>query len=566
MSSPLVAASPAFLLFGLALAVQFLSRRTGASVGVLGGIATCVWVAAAPAGTHLQTSLFGFDAVLFAVDPYSRLLGMTFGFVAAVATAYAYATGADRRQRGLVLAYVGSGTGAALVGDWLSLVVFWELMAVCATVLVWHRTGDRRVGFRYAVYHELGALALVGGVLLHYVATGTFLYGGGIATGIPAVLVGLGIGLNAGFLGLHVWLVDTYPRTHVATSVVLAAITTKVGAYTLIRAFPEGNLVVAHVGGAMVLFGVTFAILQSDMRRLLSYHIVSQVGYMVAGFGAGTNLARAGAMGHLVNNVLYKSLLFMVAGLLIVRTGNSSLKKVGGLGRTMPVTAVVFAVAALSIAGVPGFNGFVSKGMILDGTEKGSLEVLWYALLVGGVGTVVSFAKFGYYAFVRETPARGHEDLRPVELLTLGTVAALCVILGLVPSLLFDLLPAEDVRTAKPFVSKQFLKAGAVTLVGLVLFQLLKEWLSHVPPVPDLDVVYESLGRRLRDRSVTVAITAESSVDRVGGVLSNALSAGLSGDGAGEVAARARSEAGGIGTGVLVIALVLVLLFTMIFV
>lgn len=511
--NPLTAVPPAFLLFALAAVVAVIPRRVGNALAVAGGVGVAVWLLVIPAGTHLDVPLFGFDAVLLLVDGYSRPVGVVFGVIAATGAGYAATTDADRRQTAYALAYVGAGLGAALAGDWLSLVVFWELMALFATLLLWHRSEDRSAGTRYAIYHEIGALTLIAGVLLHYAAAGSFLYGNGITAGLPAVLVGLGIGLNAGFLGLHVWIVDAYSRTHIATSAVLAAITTKVGAYALVRAFPDGHAVLAYVGGAMVVFGVCFAILQTDVRRLLSYHIVSQVGYMVAGFGAGAALSQAGAMAHLVNHVLYKSLLFMVAGVIVARTGTGNLKKLGGLRGGMPLTAVLFAVAAFSIAGVPGFNGFVSKAMVLDGVEKAGYEVLWYLLLLGGVGTVVSFAKFGYYAFYHRGDT-DPPDLSRAELGVLGSLAFGCLLLGLAPWLLFDLLPATGVSYAKPFAVKQFLKAAGVTVGGLVLFALVRKPLGHVTPVGDIDRVYTPAGRWLLRVSVDTGVWLETAAER----------------------------------------------------
>ncbi|MFC7081375.1 proton-conducting transporter membrane subunit [Halorussus caseinilyticus] len=286
----------------------------------------------------------------------------------------------------------------------------------------------------------------------------------------------VGIGLNVGFLGLHPWLVDSYPRPHVAASVVLCGFTTKVGVYALARAFPGGHDAIAAMGGAMVLVGVTLAILQTEVRRLLTYHIVSQVGYMVAGVGVGSALGRAGGMAHLLNNVLYKSLLFMVGGWLILRTDSEKLKRIGGLARETPVLFATYAVAAFAIAGVPGFNGFVSKGMVIDSADAADLDLLWWALVVGGVGTVVSFAKFGYYAFLGER--RGESDstvarLSPVEAAPLVAVALACVLLGLFPDLLFALVP-PGTDAAKVFVVSQFTKAGAVLVAGLAAFALLK--------------------------------------------------------------------------------------------
>ncbi|WP_435101775.1 proton-conducting transporter transmembrane domain-containing protein [Halarchaeum sp. P4] len=521
--SVLTALPPAVAFFAVALLVAVLPRRLGHALGAIGLLATVGWTSVLPLGPALPATLLGFDAVLLDVTPVARLLGMALGVVGAAALGYSYASGANTRQSALAVAYLGAGAGAAFAGDWLTLILCWELMALFATVLIWHHSSDRAAGFRYGLYHELGGLALIAGVLLHYAQAGTFVYGDGITGGLPALLVALGVGLNVGFVGMHVWLVDAYPKAHVATSVVLAAVTTKVGAVTLVRAFPTGRPALVYVGVAMVLVGVTFAVLQTDMRRLLSYHIVSQVGYVVVGFGLGSAFATAAGVAHLVNNVLYKSLLFMVAGVLVQRTGTENLKKLGTDWRAMPLTAAAFAVAALSITGVPGFNGFVSKGMVLDAVQKAHLDVLWWALLAGSVGTVVSFAKFGYYAFLHGDDSAGERrDLSSAHAASMGLLAVGCLALGVMPGLLFSFLPDAAVAYAKPFAQKQFTKAGAVLLVGLVAFALVRKPLSHVTPVPDLDVVYRRAGPHL----LAVATAGAARVDAAIHALEAAIATG----------------------------------------
>jgi multicomponent Na+:H+ antiporter subunit D len=528
------AIAPALFLLAAAPVAYLASRRVGHAAGTLAGLLALGWSLAAPAGRHLPAQLFGFDAVLVAVGPLSRTMGVALGFVAAANVVYAYATDADGTLTAYALAYMGVCLGAVFAGDWLTLVVFWELMAVGATLLLWRGdAASRRAALRYGAYHEIGGAFLIASVLLHYLRVGTFVFGaggaapsgiaGGFSGGLPALLAAVGIGLNVGFLGLHPWLVDSYPRPHVAATVVLCGFTTKVGVYTVARAFPGGSDAVAAMGGAMVLVGVTMAVLQVEVRRLLTYHIVSQVGYMIAGVGVGSALGRAGGMAHLLNNVLYKSLLFMVGGLLLVRTGSESLKKMGGLARPMPVLFGTYAVAALAIAGVPGFNGFVSKGMVIDSVDAAGLDLLWWALVVGGVGTVVSFSKFGYYAFFgtrhgEASDGDGDEHdasrLSAVEAAPLVAIALACLLLGVVPDLLFAVLP-PGTEQAKVFVASQFEKAGAVLVAGLAAFALLKRPLSKVTGVPDLDSVYHPVGRAALDAAVEATARAASALDRV---------------------------------------------------
>ncbi|WP_255151421.1 proton-conducting transporter transmembrane domain-containing protein [Halorarius halobius] len=504
-------ASLAFL--AAALVAALAPRRVGTAAGVLAGAATAAWAVTTPGGT-LAVSLWGFDLAPVAVDGLTRPVAFVFGLVAAANALFAHGSGADRRELATQFAYVGASLGAVLSGDWLTLVVHWELMAAAATVLVWRTAADRAPGYRYAVYHQLGGALLIAGVVAHHAATGTFVFESGIAAGLPRLLAVLGVGLNVGFLGLHVWLPDAYPAPSVATSVVLCGFTTKVGVYALVRVAPGGSRAVAYLGGGMLLFGVTMAILQTELRRLLTYHIVSQVGYMVAGVGVASALAVDGALAHLVNNVLYKSLLFMVAGVLVVRTGEERLKQLGGLGRAMPVTAGAYLVAALAIAGTPGFAGFVSKGLVTKATEAAGFDLLWWVLVVGGVGTVVSFAKFGYYVFLREgslSPA----DASRGQAAAMAILAVPCVAFGLVPGLGFALLPGGG-GTFVPYTVSEVTKAVVTLGVGVVAFALVRRPLSTITPVPDLDALYTPAGAALRDATVRAVAAGAAALDRAG--------------------------------------------------
>jgi multicomponent Na+:H+ antiporter subunit D len=565
----LVTSVPPALVF---LTVAFVAATTGRRAShALGGIVSLTalgWILTVPSGTHLSLRAFGappfgFEVVLFAVDPVSRAVGLVFALVALANVTYAYGAGASARQTATALAYVGASLGAVFAGDWLTLVVWWELMAAAATVLLW-RCGDAvRAGYRYAVYHQVGGAALVAGVLLQYARTGTFLFDGGFATGLPALLAIFGVGTNVGFVGLHVWVVDAYPRPDVTTTVVLSGFTTKVGVYTLVRVLPGESLPVAYLGGVMVLVGVTMAVLQTDVRRLLSYHIVSQVGYMVAGIGLGTAGGVAGGVGHLVNNVLYKTLLFMVAGAIILETGRESLKKLGGLGREMPYTAAAFAVAALAITGVPGFSGFVSKGFVTSATTAADVAPLWWVLQVGAVGTVVSFVKFGYYAFVRDAPENvarrtpgadetGRRRVRPATVVAYALLAVPCVVFGLAPDLFASLLPA-GASTSSVFTATKLTEAAVITAAGVVVFGLVRRPLARVTAVPDLDRLYHPVGRAVHDGGSRLLSDVGASGQRTVARVLSSVTERLSDDRTFE---RRGLERASIGTGVLLLAVV----------
>jgi multicomponent Na+:H+ antiporter subunit D len=498
-----------------ALLLPLLGRRLGHAVAGIATFAVVPYVWLIDSGAHFaNVDLFGFETVVFNVDPFSTLMGLIFAFIGATGVLYSYYSDAESLQTAFALTYVAASLGAVFGGDWLTLIFFWELMAVTSTLLVWHYGGKAiRAGFRYAVLHGVGGTLFLGAVVWHFAETGTFLFasvpGGpetaGLAGPVAPVLAALGVGVNVGFVGLHAWLPDTYPRPHIAASVFLCVYTTKTGVYGMYRVFPEdGHIAVAYMGGIMAVFGATMALFQNDMRRLLSYHIQSQVGYMVAGVGIGSALAQAGAFAHVFNHILYKGLLFMTAGVVIYRTGEESLKKLGGLAREMPITAGAFTVAALSIAGFPGFNGFVSKGIVIAASHydfNGLVEIagrtgLEWLLLIGGVGTFMSFIKFGYYAFFHGEYDGEVQDANRGQSVAMITVAALCVFFGVADGALFSILPFDvtdgDVvsHVYTTYTVSHIVEGVALAVAGLIGFRLVKKPLSGLGKVPDVDRLY----------------------------------------------------------------------------
>ena len=502
-----------------ALLLPLLGRRLGHAVAGIATFAVVPYVWLIDSGAHFaNVDLFGFETVVFNVDPFSTLMGLIFAFIGATGVLYSYYSDAESLQTAFALTYVAASLGAVFGGDWLTLIFFWELMAVTSTLLVWHYGGKAiRAGFRYAVLHGVGGTLFLGAVVWHFAETGTFLFasvpGGpetaGLAGPVAPVLAALGVGVNVGFVGLHAWLPDTYPRPHIAASVFLCVYTTKTGVYGMYRVFPEdGHIAVAYMGGIMAVFGATMALFQNDMRRLLSYHIQSQVGYMVAGVGIGSALAQAGAFAHVFNHILYKALLFMTAGVVIYRTGEESLKKLGGLAREMPITAGAFSVAALSIAGFPGFNGFVSKGIVISASHyefaKGPLAfgdytTLEWMLLLGGIGTFMSFIKFGYYAFFHGSYDGKVEPAGYGTTAAMGLVAVLCVVYGLFDGALFAILPFDVTASTEvhhvytTYTFDHVVEGVALAVIGIVGFYATKKPLSKLGRIPDVDRLYNPL-------------------------------------------------------------------------
>jgi len=397
----------------------------------------------------------GYDLILGRIDRLSMVFAYVFVIASFCMIVYALHVKEDGQHVAAYL-YVGSTLGVVFAGDLLTLFFFWEVMAWSALFLIWYRKTKAAygAGFRYILVHFFGGLCLLGGILLHFHATGSIAFEtfpwGGESSGIPlaSVLILLAFVINAAVPPLHAWLSDAYPEATVTGAVFLTAFTTKSAIYVLIRGFP-GLEILVWSGAIMAVYGVVFAVLENDIRRLLAYHIISQVGYMVAGVGMGVigtaagEMAINGAAAHAFCHILYKALLFMGAGAVLHVTGRSKLTELGGLYRYMPITFHLYMVGAYSISGFPLFNGFVSKTMVVQASAMGHIPVIWLMLEGASIGTFLHTGlklPWGTW-FARAKPACEAKE-PPINMLVgMGLTSFLCILIGVYPNLLYDLLP-----------------------------------------------------------------------------------------------------------------------------
>ncbi len=342
--------------------------------------------------------------------------------------------------------YVAGSLGTTLAGDYLTVFIFWELMAFASVFLVWYRKKRKSIeaGYRYQLVHSVGGLVLLGGIFLRYQNVGdlTFeLISVDHAT-LADYLIMIGFMLNAAVPPIHAWLPDAYPEATVTGAVFMCAFTTKTAVYVLARGF-AGFEVLAIMGAIMTLYGVAYAVIENDARRILAYHIVSQVGYMVCAVGIGTEMAINGASAHAYAHILYKALLFMGIGSVLEMTGRSKLSELGGLYKYMPFTMIFTVIGGIAISGFPLTSGFISKSMIIAAAGNNHQIVILSMLLLAAVGTFLSVGiKLPYFVFF------GPNDcgLKPKESpwnmqLAMGMAAFMCIFLGFYPTYLYDMLP-----------------------------------------------------------------------------------------------------------------------------
>lgn len=382
--------------------------------------------------------------ILGQVDKLSILFAYVFVVMGLISTIYALHVKRAGEQVAAFL-YVGSSLGVVFAGDLFSLFLFWEMMAFASAYLIFAQGEPRALaaGFRYLLVHISGGLCLLAGIVLHYADTGSIQFGlfsseGGVAT----YLILTGFLLNAAVPPLNAWLTDAYPEATVTGAVFMSAFTTKTAVYVLLRAFP-GTEILIWLGVIMALYGVIYAMLENDARRLLAYHIISQVGYMVAAIGIGTELALNGSAAHAVNNVLYKGLLFMGAGAVLYVTGRRKLTEMGGLYKQMPLTLFLYMIGALSIAAFPFFSGFVSKSLVIAAATGEGHALVALLLMLASSGTFLSTGlKLPYYMFFgKETGVIAAREPPSNMLIAMTMTAGLCILIGLFPNLLYGLLP-----------------------------------------------------------------------------------------------------------------------------
>ncbi|MDY0296907.1 MAG: Na(+)/H(+) antiporter subunit D [Acidobacteriota bacterium] len=484
---------PALIMIIGALLLPVIPRRLRSSLFVLTCVLALARVWTFSDGATLTVPLMDYTLTLVKVDALSRVFGTIFALIAAGGGIYAFHI-RDAGQQTAALLYAAGALGVTFAGDLFTLFLFWELMAFTSVFLVWARRvpESRKAGFRYLIYHVLGGGLLFAGILM-YLGGGGDMAVSRLSPGQgPAVwIMLLGVAINAAIPPLHTWLSDAYPRATVTGAVFMSAFTTKSAVYVLIRVFP-GWEILLWAGVIMTLYGVVFAVLSNDIRGILAYHIISQVGYMVAGVGIGTEMALNGSAAHAFSHILYKALLFMGAGAVIHATGKHRLSDLGGLARYMPRTLILYMVAAFSISGVPLFNGFISKSMVVSAAGAAHYPTAMLLLNLAAVGTFLSVGiKLPWFTwFSREKPAEIEVRKPPINMfLGMGLAAILCFLYGVMPGLLYRMLPF-------PVDFEPYTTAHLVESVQMLLFTFIGFWLLRRRLTPhegislDLDWFY----------------------------------------------------------------------------
>ncbi len=457
-------------------------------------------------------SLFDYTLILVYADKLSLLFGYLFHLAAFIGVIFSLHV-KDRVQPVAAILYSGSAMGVVFAGDLITLFVFWELLAVTSVFLILARQSQRatQAAIRYLLIQVGSGFLLLAGILIRAWETGSITVEPIALEGLSAWLIFLAIGIKCCFPLLHNWLTDAYPEATPTGTVFLSAFTTKVAVYVLARCFAGTELLV-YIGATMAMFPIFYAVIENDLRRVLAYSLINQVGFMVCGIGIGTALAINGAAAHAFSHVIYKALLFMSMGAVLYRTGKINGSELGGLYKSMPWTAGFCIVGAASISAFPLFSGFISKSMVLTAALKEGHPIVWLALLFASAGVFHHAGiKIPYFAFFAHDSGIRTKEAPPNMLIAMALAAAICIFIGVYPWPLYSLLPfpvdyapytAEHVLT-----QSQLLFFSALAFVWLNLTHLYPpelpsvnidaEW-SYRKALPAIGLAVLAIGRRVR--------------------------------------------------------------------
>lgn len=458
-------------------------------------------------GLYGVLNFLGLDITILRIDKLSLVFSYVFCIMGIIGIIYALHV-KDDLQHIAAFIYMGSSLGVVFAGDLVVLYVFWELMAFSASALVFARRIKESIdsGYRYILVHLVSGLCLLGGIVIHATQTGSIAFTSMIPYegNISFYLILISFLINAAVPPFGAWLPDAYPSATVTGAIFMTAYTTKAAVYVLIRGFP-GVEILIWLGAIMAVYGVVYAVLENDSRRLLAYHIISQVGYMVCGVGIGTEMALNGATALAFSNILYKGLLFMGAGAVLYMTGKSKLNELGGLYKTMPLTMVLYMIGGFSISGVPLFSGFVSKSVTISAAAEAHMSIPYLILLLASSGTFLHTGlKLPYYMFFWKDSGIRTQEPPSNMIVAMVIVSLLCIFIGIFPNTFYGILPYPI--NYEPYTVHHIISTlGILSFTALGFFMLL----SHLDPEPkislDTDWFYRK-GAKLGGKFLNVVI------------------------------------------------------------
>ena len=454
-----------------------------------------VWWLPADASLKLGFLEYTLEPVRSSVE--GRLFATIFAIMAFAGGLYAHRQ-ASTTELTAAFVYAGSAIGVTFAGDLLTLFVFWEIMALGSTVVVWSAGTQSayRAGLRYLLVHLLGGVVLMVGIVAHVIDTGSLEFTAMQPDSFGNWLILIGFLVNAGAPPLSAWIADAYPEASPSGTVFLSAFTTKTAVFALLVGFPGADVLVP-IGLYMVFYGIIYALLENDMRRILAYSIVNQVGFMVAAVGIGTEMALNGAAAHAFAHIIYKALLLMSAGSVLLMTGKRKCTDLGGLFQSMPVTAINGIVGALAISAFPFTSGFVTKSLETQAAANEGMLLVWLLLLAASAGVFLHAGiKFPWFVFFQKDSGLRPPDPPAGMRYAMWLFSFFCITIGLYPDPLYLILPYPV--DYQPYTVDHLVTQFQVLLfAGFAFFVMLKQMRRTLTISLDFDWFYRKFFKEI---------------------------------------------------------------------
>ena len=434
-------------------------------------------------GIHSVITIMEFDFIVFQADELTFPFAIIFHIAAALNVIYG-AHEKHWKQHVAIMSYSGAAIAAIHAGDLLTLFVWWEATAFTSVFLILASNTNRsyKAAVRYILIQVTSGMFLLAGAIILLMNEGNAILTKFDINSLYGQLIFIAFGIKAAFPLLNGWLQDAYPEATEIGTVALSTFTTKLAIFCFAKCF-AGVEILIFIGALMTFYPIFFAVIENDLRRVLTYSLNNQLGFMIVAIGIGSELAINGAVAHAFAHILYKGLLFMGMGAVLYRVGTCKASELGGLFRYMPITAVCTIIGAISISAFPLFSGFVAKSLIMSALGEEGLVFVYFMLLFASAGVLHhSGIKIPFFAFfAHESKVKTKEA--PINMIIAMVIASvLCIAIGIFPSIFYQILPYE--MSYQPYDFSHVV--GQLQLLMFATFAFICLWHFKIYP-PELN-------------------------------------------------------------------------------
>ncbi len=395
-------------------------------------------------GIHSKIDVMDIEFIIFQSDSLTLPFAIIFHIAAILNVIY----GAHEKhwnQHVAIMSYSGAAIAAVHAGDLFTLFIWWEATAFTSVFLILASKTERsyKSAFRYILIQVGSGMFLLAGAILLMSENGSAEFRNFDINSLYGQLIFIAFGIKAAFPLLNGWLQDSYPEASEIGTVALSTFTTKLAIFCFAKSF-AGTEILIIIGAIMTFYPIFFAVIENDLRRVLTYSLNNQLGFMIVAIGIGTELAINGAVAHAFAHILYKGLLFMGMGAVLYRVGTCKASELGGLFKFMPITAICTIIGAISISAFPLFSGFVAKSLIMSALGKEGLVFVYFMLLFASAGVLHhSGIKIPFFAFFAHESGIKTKEAPLNMIIAMIMASTLCIFIGVFPSYFYQILPYQ---------------------------------------------------------------------------------------------------------------------------